>query len=294
MTYFSTPFGSQPNELPIEADRYRLIWAAPCPYASRAKIALDLLGLDKIISVGEVHPVNKEYWNFSLDLNQKDSVLDVKDIRELYLQSEPNYEGPYTVPALADIQTKKVVRKESAEIVRDFVVKFKEFHAPGAPDLYPIDLHDVIDKENHIAGNLLQDKLYMIKNADTQKKYDRVSANYFKHIANLDQRLAENRYYHGNKLTETDIFLYVNLVRFAHVFYFLFDATEHQLEEFPNLWGYLVELYQIPAFGNNTDWDKIKTGNYLGKNYQESKTRPIVPAGPSIERWNQPHGRDNI
>lgn len=294
MTYFKTPFGNEPNELPVEADRYRLIWSASCPYASRTRITLDLLGLDNIISVGEVDPINTEFWSFGLDEGGVDPVLGVKELREVYQNTEPEYDGAYSVPVFVDATTGKIVRQESAEILRDFVTKFKEYHKDGAPDLYPEDLQEEIDEHNEIVGTKLMDKLFVLGKADSQKKYDTFSKRFFDHLEELNERLATNRYYHGDNLTETDIFLYVHMVRFVHVYYFLYDASAHEIEEFPHLWGYLKELYQMPAFGNNTQWDKMKTGTYLGKNNRDRLFRQIVPAGPNTERWNDPHGRDNI
>ena len=54
---FTTPFGSEPRFLPVEKDRYRLVWSKHCPWAHRIAIAIDLLGLDKVISKGTVDPL---------------------------------------------------------------------------------------------------------------------------------------------------------------------------------------------------------------------------------------------
>lgn len=53
---FTTPFGEGPGFLPVEAGRYRLIWSRHCPWAHRIAIAIDLLGLDQVISKGVVDP----------------------------------------------------------------------------------------------------------------------------------------------------------------------------------------------------------------------------------------------
>lgn len=42
---FTTPFGDQAGELPVEKDRYRLLWTPICPWAHRAVIVRKLLGL---------------------------------------------------------------------------------------------------------------------------------------------------------------------------------------------------------------------------------------------------------
>lgn len=74
MTYFNKPFNIE--EQPIEKDRYRLLWAALCPYAHRAVIARKLLGLDNVISLGTLdYRRGEEGWQFSLDPDGVDPVL---------------------------------------------------------------------------------------------------------------------------------------------------------------------------------------------------------------------------
>ncbi|MDR0731978.1 MAG: glutathione S-transferase family protein, partial [Treponema sp.] len=43
---FTTPCGKGEGELPVEAGRYRLIWSAACPWATRQMIVRGLLGLE--------------------------------------------------------------------------------------------------------------------------------------------------------------------------------------------------------------------------------------------------------
>ncbi|MFT8312103.1 MAG: hypothetical protein ABF629_13150 [Sporolactobacillus sp.] len=54
---FTARFGEGAGELPVEADRYRLVWSKHCPWATRIAIAIDLLGLDNVISKGVVDPL---------------------------------------------------------------------------------------------------------------------------------------------------------------------------------------------------------------------------------------------
>src|SRR5690606_36606268 len=72
---FTTPFGNNRGEQPVEVGRYSLLWSAACPWAHRAVIVLKILGLENTISVGKVSPlrprIERVDWEFSLD---KDSV----------------------------------------------------------------------------------------------------------------------------------------------------------------------------------------------------------------------------
>ena len=57
---FVTPFGEGEGELPVEAGRYRLLWAPVCPWANRSIIVRQLLGLEDVISVGTLDPIRPD------------------------------------------------------------------------------------------------------------------------------------------------------------------------------------------------------------------------------------------
>ena len=170
MTYFNKPFNTE--EQPIEKDRYRLLWAALCPYAHRAVIARKLLGLDNVISLGTLdYRRGEDGWQFSLDPDGVDPVLKKPTIKSVYNFSEPNYEGPYSVPALVDLKTEKIVRKESAEILHEFATIFKPLHKEGAIDLYPESLAKQIDEWNEKLAVAVNDGVYGMGFAKTQDEY---------------------------------------------------------------------------------------------------------------------------
>ena len=68
---FTTPFGDEEGELPVEAGRYRLLWAPVCPWANRSIIVRELMGLEDVISVGTLDPIRPDVpwsdWSFTLD-----------------------------------------------------------------------------------------------------------------------------------------------------------------------------------------------------------------------------------
>ena len=98
---FTTPFGKGEGELPVEAGRYRLLWARSCPWAHRQIIAFKLLGLDTAISVGTASPVRTpKGWEFSLDPGGVDPVLGIRFLSEAYEKADPDYTGRATVPGV--------------------------------------------------------------------------------------------------------------------------------------------------------------------------------------------------
>ena len=284
MTYFNKPFNTV--EQPIEKDRYRLLWAALCPYAHRAVIARKILGLDKVISLGTLdYRRGKDGWQFSLDPDGVDPILKKTTIKSVYNYSEPNYEGPYSVPALVDLKTEKIVRKESAEILHEFATIFKPLHKKGAIDLYPETLAKQIDEWNEKLAIAVNDGVYGMGFAKTQDEYDLAFNRFFDALDEVEERLSNQRYINGNSITETDIRFYTTMIRFDVVYYGMYGANKKRIEDYPNIFNYLKDLYQAPGFGDTTDFEAIKVGYYL------SGGKEIVPGGPSVDKWQEPHDR---
>lgn len=284
MTYFNKPFNTV--EQPIEKDRYRLLWAALCPYAHRAVIARKILGLDKVISLGTLdYRRGEDGWQFSLDPDGVDPILKKPTLKSVYNYSEPNYEGPYSVPALVDLKTEKIVRKESAEILHEFATIFKPLHKKGAIDLYPETLAKQIDEWNEKLAIAVNDGVYGMGFAKTQDEYDLAFNRFFDALDEVEERLSNQRYINGNSITETDIRFYTTMIRFDVVYYGMYGANKKRIEDYPNIFNYLKDLYQTPGFGDTTDFEAIKVGYYL------SGGKEIVPGGPSVDKWQESHDR---
>jgi glutathionyl-hydroquinone reductase len=288
---FDTPFGDKPGQLPVEAGRYRLIWAAICPWAHRSMIAIKLLGLDTVISVGKVNPIRtNKGWEFSLDAGGVDPVLGIRYLPEIYASTDPLYEGRATVPTVVDIKTGKVVNNDYFKLTYYWETAFKSFHKTGAPDLYPEKLRADIDALNDVIFHEVNNGVYKAGFARTQKAYEDAYHLIFNQLDKLEQRLSQSRYLFGDQITDSDIRLYVTLARFDVAYYCAFKTNRNRIIDYPNLWAYARDLYQIPAFGETTDFQAIKKGYFLG----DSAHNPydILPLGPDVNNWHTPHNRD--
>ena len=230
----------------------------------------------------------EEGWQFSLDKDGLDPVLKQSKIKDVYLNSDSDYEGPYSVPVLVDITTGKVVRKESAELLHEFATVFKKLHKKDGIDLYPEHLAGQIDEWNEKLAVALNDGVYGMGFAESQEKYDEAFERFFNMMDVVEDRLSNQRYFHGNTITETDIRFYTTMIRFDVVYYGLYSANKKRIEEYPNIFNYLKDLYQTPGFGSTTDFEAIKVGYYV------SAGKTIVPKGPEVDKWNQSHDRDRF
>lgn len=291
MEFFNEPFGT--DQQPIEKDRYMLVRAEPCPYAHRPAIAREMLGLDVAIEMVTTNPVNTEKgWAFSYDHQNTDPVFGAHYVSEIYKESHPDYDGPYAVPFLVDKANKKVVRKESLDILRDFTTIFSPLHKKDTLDLYPENLQDDIDYWNDIINERLLSDVYRMGHTDDQEFYDQAFERYFDFLDDMEERLSQNRYFFGDQLTETDIVLFTPLVRLDIAYYPVFSANKYRLTDYTHLSNYMRELFQMPAFRNTTNFEAIKTGYYTGTGGAHVYNRSIIPKGPDTSHWYLPHNRE--
>lgn len=289
---FTTPFGSGEGELPVEAGRYRLLVAKICPWAHRQLIALSLLGLNDVISVGVANPVRSPNgWEFSLDPDGVDPVLGIRYLDEIYLETDPDYKGRCTVPAVVDLKTRKVVNNDYFKLTNYWETVWKPFHKEGAPDLYPEQLRGEIDELNDIIFHDVNNGVYKAGFARSQAAYEKAYDELFARLDWLEERLSYQRYLFGNKITDSDIRLYVTLARFDVAYYLGFRTNRNRLIDFPNLWNYAKDLYQTPGFGDTTDFDAIKRGYLLSASRNKLQ---ILSKGPDVSIWNEPHDRDRF
>lgn len=251
---FTTAFGDAPGQNPIERDRYRLIWAKGCNWSNRASIVRELLGIDGISVnlVGrEDRPVDLG-WEFVFDENNTDPVLGSQFLSELYANADPSYQGRATVPALVDIQTKKVVNNDYHRLTNYFEVDFKPFHKTNAPDLYPEHLRKEIDKFNEWLFHNVNNGVYKASFAQSIGAYTEAYDAFYAALEVLENRLATQRFLFGDFVTDSDVRLFVTLARFDISYYRHLGPTKARIVDYKNLWAYARDLYEIPAFKNNT------------------------------------------
>jgi putative glutathione S-transferase len=278
---------------PVEPGRYRLVVSRACPWASRATIVRRLLGLEDAISMGVCGPTHDaRSWTFDLDPGGRDPVLGIERLQEAYFARFPGYDRGITVPAIVDVPTGQVVTNDYAQMTLDLSTQWREYHRPGAPDLYPEDLRDEMDELMEAVFRDVNNGVYRCGFAGSQQAYDRAYERLFSRLDVLAERLRDRRYLMGDSITEADVRLFTTLVRFDPVYHGHFKCNRQKLTELPVLWAYARDLFQTPGFGDTVDFDHIKRHYYLV--HRDINPTAIVPRGPELSGWLTPHGREQL
>lgn len=275
---------------PAEADRYHLYVSYACPWAHRALIWRTLKGLDRAIGMSVVHWfMGDEGWTFEPDADGivGDALGQRTRLHHLYTDAQPEFTGRVTVPVLWDTQRRTIVSNESSEIVRMFDSAFDTVGATG-PRLYPASHADAIDRWNERIYETVNNGVYRAGFATTQQAYDAAVHPLFDTLDAIEQRLGEHRYLVSDVPLEADWRLFPTLLRFDPVYHGHFKCNLRRIADYPNLSGYLRELYQWPGIRQTVNLDHAKR-HYYASHDSVNPTR-IVPAGPLLD-LDAPHGR---
>lgn len=278
---------------PAQPGRYRLYVSLACPWAHRALIVRKLKGLSGMIPVTVVDPIMGPHsWHFSEEAGcDPDPVMQASYLWELYLKADPGFTGVPTVPLLWDTQTHTIVNNESSEIIRMFNSAFDGVGAHSDIDLYPNNLRAAIDAINARVYDAINNGVYRAGFATSQAAYEEAYDALFAALDELEQRLAEQRYLCGDRITEADWRLFTTLIRFDAVYHGHFKCNRQRLIEFPKLWAWTRELYQWPGVAETVDFDHIKRHYYMS--HRQINPTGVVPKGPQLDLLLA-HGREGL
>jgi len=275
-----------------EPGRYHLYVGFACPWAHRTLIIRKLKGLEPLIGISAVNCyMGAEGWTFAPGPETiPDSVNRVERLYELYTIADAQYSGRATIPILWDKHERTIVSNESAEIVRMFNSAFDEVGA-NRNDYYPAALRVEIDELNDFIYPNVNNGVYRAGFATTQEAYEEAATAVFAALDRLEGRLTTRRYLLGSRLTEADIRLFTTLIRFDPVYHGHFKCNRRRIVDYPNLWGFLRDVYQTPGIAETVHVDFIKR-HYYGSHANLNPSR-IVPIGPELN-YETAHGRERL
>jgi glutathionyl-hydroquinone reductase len=275
-----------------EPGRYQLYASLACPWSQRALTVRSLLGLERVIGLSLTDPISGEHgWRFPDRQGGQDLLTGARYLSELYLVTDPGYQGKFTLPLIWDAQTQRIVSNDVPQITVMLETEFIGYHRPGSPDLYPVDQRREIEAVSTLIYHAVNIGVYKAGLATSQAAYEESFDALFATMDALNDRLARRRFLLGSQLSEADIRLFPTLARFDAVYYILFKCNLHRLIDYRHLWDYARDLYQRPGFGETTDFDQIKRHYYQTQSWVNPSR--IVPKGPFVN-WLEPHNRDRL
>jgi putative glutathione S-transferase len=158
-------------------------------------------------------------------------------------------------------------------------------------DLWPEGHREAVDRVIDDIYDPINNGVYRAGFASSQAAYDRAVQELFDALDHWESVLADQRYLVGDVLTEADLAMFATLVRFDHVYHTHFKCNRQAIHEYPNLWNYTKELYQLPGLAGTVNVEHIVSHYY--RSHRDVNPSGLVPAGPDVD-FSAPHDRDRL
>jgi putative glutathione S-transferase len=149
-------------------------------------------------------------------------------------------------------------------------------------------LHEQINLINHFVYDNINNGVYKSGFATTQEAYEEAVSNLFEALDKIEAILAKKRYLIGDRITEADWRLFTTLIRFDPVYVGHFKCNLKRIADYPNLYHYMKELYQLEGVAQTTNFDHIKQHYYFS--HTMINPTQVVPTGPEQDLFSQ-HNR---
>ncbi|MEM9105353.1 MAG: glutathione S-transferase C-terminal domain-containing protein [Pseudomonadota bacterium] len=277
--------------LPVETGRYRLYVSYGCPFSHRVLLTRSLMGLENVVAATQVSEIKRDNgWEIP---EGSDPLFGATRLHQVMALAEPGVTGRAAVPILVDERDRRVVSTSSAAISEMFI---SQFGADGSPDLRPHTQIARIDALNEWIHDRINTGVYMAGLAPHQEAHEAAIAALFEALDTLEDRLSGQRYLHGAEMTQSDLWLFATLIRLESVYALLFKCVLRPLREYPNLWGFVRDLWSVPEVAGTVDFDLMKEHYFKSLIHTphgafELNPSGLIPVGPDL-RLNEPHGRE--
>ncbi len=280
-----------------EAGRYVIYGSHACPWATRVKMLIDMLGLDQAIAVIDSDPVfgviqedtGQTGWVFSDDY--PDPLYGKASLKEIYLLGNPEHDSKSTTPMLWDTQTKRVLHNESQEMAPILHDRFRARAEHPEVDLYPEDLRGAIDEFYADVYDPLLNGVYRAGFASKQGVHDRIVDTLFAKLDELEARLRGQRWVLGDRFTFADIILFPTLWRFDFIYNIHFKCSLRRVQDYPALRGYVREIYSWPLVKRSNSVELTRE-HYYTSHYVINPHRLIAKV--DLSWMDRPHGRGHL
>lgn len=290
---FITPFGDKENEFKAEANRFKIFWARGCHWSNRPVIVRDILGLEDVIEDLTTSGIGEYGHGFFNEKDHKDPTTGAYFLSEFYENALPGFSGRATTPTLVDVKEKKAVNNDYHRLTNYIEVQFRKFQKTDI-DLYPKAYRKEIDEFNDWLFPTINNAHYRMHFCLSWEAYDEGYQDFFDALDKLDKRFETNRFIFGDYITDSDVRLYVTLVRWETSYYHNVGPIKKRITEYKNIWGYIKDLFAIPQFRKYTFFEFPKLTFKGHRGYNGSFAERIASQVPYDKIWKTDGSRKLI
>ncbi len=229
-----------------------LAWA--CPFCHRVLAAMRLSGV-RNISVTWMRNIKRTSgWEIA---RNEDPLFSATSLKTVYERLSGGGAVRYSVPLLVEKYQRKFVSNDSAEISR-YIASGLNGISPINYDLVPKELSESINELNCWLHHNVNRRVYRVGLAVTPLNNKYHLTKLFAALDLLEQRLSGQVYLFGDRLTESDLFLFATLIRFDAVYYELFNCRIRRIADYQALSAYLARMLDVTDLKTTFDSELIR------------------------------------
>ena len=300
--WFTKRFGEAEDEVRPEPGRFLLLGNPGCGWNRRQLITLRILGLTDAVPFVLLTGRDEQGWRIAAHGNKLAEHFGTDRLNDFYRRTDPAFRGRGTSPTVLDAATGLVVTNNYHLLSLDWETAWQPFHSPGAPDLYPADLRAEIDLLNQQIFDDVNNGTYKVIFATSRGAAQAAKTVFEARLVDYDFRLATRRFLFGNRLTDSDIRLFVSLSSYERGYrpgiaaLFGEDDTK-RLTDYPHLWAYARDLF-AQGFVDDRELYFLglipgPSGEFLGGSLLVGEATLPTPA-ESLAAWQEPADRDGL
>ena len=268
-----------------EAGRYHLYVCKACPWAHRAWLTRNLMGLDEVVTVNFLDPIRDDETGWAFREGEGHGLDDIEGfsyLSEAYLKTYPSFKGRITVPVLWDKQEKKIINNSEDDIIQMWAGVFKPL-AKHPVDLFPEDIQSEQDALSLEIYDNINNGVYAAGFASSQGAYEEGYDKLFAGLDRMEARLATSGgpFLFGDRIVESDYRLFCTLVRFDAVYFGHFKCNKKQIKDYPALQAFLEAVYNSDRVKETVNFDHIKRHYYF--THDDINPTQVVPVGPDLD-----------
>ena len=123
-----------------------------------------------------------------------------------------------------------------------------------------------------------------VAEATTQEAYEQAFDETFAALDLLNRELGKRPFLGKDQPGKADVRLYSLLARFDSIYFFAFRLNLHKIRDYENLTRYVRNLYALPIFREQTDFEKMRR-DFYGSQSDVANPYHLVMCGPDMSYW---------